>query len=112
MREELGLTAIRSFVWRDVIFVNVSGDAPAFEEVHGDLMARWAEFDQPHYHGGADSSFKLNVNCNWKLAVENYCESYHLPWVHLASILFSLEDHYNIEAPGGFQARARWFIAS
>ncbi|MEM7296338.1 MAG: RHO alpha subunit C-terminal catalytic domain-containing protein, partial [Pseudomonadota bacterium] len=38
---------------------------------------------------------------NWKLAVENYCESYHLPWVHPGLNSYSrLEDHYNIEAQG------------
>lgn len=105
-RSELGLTPMRHHVWRDVIFVNVSGDAPAFEEVHGDLIKRWAEFEQPLYHGGPDSSFKLNVNCNWKLAVENYCESYHLPWVHPGLNSYSrLEDHYNIEQPGKFSGQ-------
>ena len=23
--------------------------------------------------------FNLNTKCNWKFAIENYCESYHLP---------------------------------
>ncbi|MEM6897887.1 MAG: aromatic ring-hydroxylating dioxygenase subunit alpha [Pseudomonadota bacterium] len=97
----LGLIEVRSHLWRDVVFVNVSGDAPAFEEVHGDLIARWAEFDQPHYHGGPESRFTLDVATNWKLAVENYCESYHLPWVHPGLNSYSrLEDHYNIEEPG------------
>ena len=40
------------------------------------------DFNQEQFHGGEDSKFKLKVKCNWKLAVENYCESYHLPWVH------------------------------
>ncbi|MGC1487974.1 MAG: aromatic ring-hydroxylating dioxygenase subunit alpha [Albidovulum sp.] len=98
-RDELGLFRIRTFVWFDVIFVNISGDAPEFEVAHGDLLARWAEFDQPLFSGGADSSFKLSVNTNWKLAVENYCESYHLPWVHPGLNSYSrLEDHYHIEA--------------
>jgi choline monooxygenase len=53
------------------------------------------------HHGGADSSFTLEVATNWKLAVENYCESYHLPWVHPGLNSYSrLEDHYHIEAPG------------
>ncbi|WP_223274701.1 aromatic ring-hydroxylating dioxygenase subunit alpha [Tateyamaria sp. syn59] len=97
----LGLTEVRSHVWMDVVWINVSGDAPAFEEAHADLLARWAEFDRPLYHGGADSRFELTVECNWKLAVENYCESYHLPWVHPDLNTYSrLEDHYHIEAPG------------
>ncbi|MEM1102464.1 MAG: aromatic ring-hydroxylating dioxygenase subunit alpha, partial [Pseudomonadota bacterium] len=73
-RATLGLIEVRSHVWRDVVFVNISGDAPPFAEVHGDLMARWAEHEQPLHHGGAESHFTLEVATNWKLAVENYCE--------------------------------------
>lgn len=100
-RNELGLIEVASHVWQGVVFVNVDGRAAPFEEVHADLVARWAEFDRPVYHSGADSSFTLDVACNWKLAVENYCESYHLPWVHPGLNSYSrLEDHYNIEEPG------------
>ena len=71
-REELGLFRIRSYVWRDVVFVNVSGDAEEFTDYAADLIERWKEFDQPLRPGGTASSFKLDVNCNWKLAVENF----------------------------------------
>jgi phenylpropionate dioxygenase-like ring-hydroxylating dioxygenase large terminal subunit len=58
------------------------------------------------YHGGPNSRFQLEVNCNWKLAVENYCESYHLPWVHPGLNSYSrLEDHYNIEESGKFSGQ-------
>lgn len=104
--KDLGLTRIRSHVWRDVIFVNIDETAPEFEEVHAELLERWKEFDQPIHHGGEATSFKLNVNCNWKLAVENYCESYHLPWVHPGLNSYSrLEDHYNIESPGKYSGQ-------
>ncbi|SFK56626.1 aromatic ring-hydroxylating oxygenase subunit alpha [Shimia haliotis] len=100
-RSELGLIEVRSHIWRDVVFVNISGDAPAFEDVHAELLDRWKEFDQPHHHGGPDSRFELTVKTNWKLAVENYCESYHLPWVHPGLNSYSrLEDHYNIAEMG------------
>lgn len=101
--DELGLIEVRCHIWMDVVFVNLSGDAPAFEELHAELIARWAEFDVPLYHGGADSRFQLECRTNWKLAVENYCESYHLPWVHPGLNSYSrLEDHYHIELPGKF----------
>jgi len=105
-RSELGLFRIRSHVWHDVVFVNISGDAPAFEEAMADLIARWQEFDRPRFHGGLTASFKLDVRTNWKLAVENYCESYHLPWVHPGLNSYSrLEDHYNIEQPGAYSGQ-------
>ncbi|WP_170370639.1 aromatic ring-hydroxylating oxygenase subunit alpha [Ruegeria arenilitoris] len=100
-KSDLGLIEVRSHIWRDVVWINVSGDAPAFEDANARLIERWAEFDKPLYHGGPESSFRLDVNCNWKLAVENYCESYHLPWVHPGLNSYSrLEDHYHIQEPG------------
>jgi choline monooxygenase len=55
---------------------------------------------------GPDSTFTLEVRTNWKLAVENYCESYHLPWVHPGLNSYSrLEDHYHIEAPGRYSGQ-------
>ncbi|KIN72213.1 aromatic ring-hydroxylating oxygenase subunit alpha [Sulfitobacter guttiformis] len=105
-RALLGLIELRSHVWRDVIWINVSGTAAPFEQANAALVARWSEFDKPLHHGGADSRFELEVKCNWKLAVENYCESYHLPWLHPGLNSYSrLEDHYHIEQPGLFSGQ-------
>jgi hypothetical protein len=49
-----------------------SGTAPAFEKYAGELISRWSEYEQPIYHGGADSSFEMELRCNWKLAVNNH----------------------------------------
>jgi phenylpropionate dioxygenase-like ring-hydroxylating dioxygenase large terminal subunit len=105
-RATLGLVEVRSHIWRDVVWINVSGTAPDFAEAMAPAISRWAEFEQPLYHGGTNSRFNLDVNCNWKLAVENYCESYHLPWVHPGLNSYSrLEDHYNIEEPGSYSGQ-------
>ncbi|SEK93985.1 Phenylpropionate dioxygenase, large terminal subunit [Roseovarius nanhaiticus] len=105
-RSELGLIEVRSHIWRDVVWINVSGDAPDFEEAMAPIIHRWREFDLPVHHGGAGSRFTLEVQTNWKLAVENYCESYHLPWVHPGLNSYSrLEDHYHIEEPGAFSGQ-------
>ena len=105
-REELGLIEVRSHQWLGVVFVNLDGRAPAFEDHAAQLLARWAEFGHPVHHGGEESSFKLTLDTNWKLAVENYCESYHLPWVHPGLNSYSrLEDHYHIEQPGRFSGQ-------
>ena len=105
-RSTLGLTEIRSHIWRDVVWVNVDGQAPEFEVAMKPVMERWAEFERPLFHGGADSKFVLSVKSNWKLAVENYCESYHLPWVHPGLNSYSrLEDHYNIEEYGAYSGQ-------
>ena len=97
-RATLGLIEVRSTVWMDVVFVNLSGTAPAFESSAADLIARTSDFAaKPLHFGGPDSAFSIELKANWKLAVENYAESYHLPWVHPGLNSYSrLEDHYNI----------------
>ncbi|MEM6634682.1 MAG: aromatic ring-hydroxylating dioxygenase subunit alpha [Pseudomonadota bacterium] len=104
--DTLGLVRIRSYVWRDVVFVNVDGTAPEFEDAHASLMQRWKEFETPLYHGGPSASLRLDIACNWKLAVENFCESYHLPWVHPGLNSYSrLEDHYNVAEEGKYSGQ-------
>ena len=99
---EHGLKPVRSAEWMGLIFINLSGDAPAFEDHIEPLVSQWRQFigdtglerlRTPAQGKGMD----IEVRCNWKLAVENYCESYHLPWIHPGLNSYSrLEDHYHI----------------
>mgnify|MGYP000199228971 FL=1 len=108
-KKELGLTKINSTVYLGVIFVNISGNADPFEKVNRNLLSRWCEFDKSLFYSNTDSSFILELNCNWKLAVENYCESYHLPWVHPElNIISKLEDHYNIQKKNEFSGQGSY----
>ena len=108
-RALLGLIEIRSYVWMDVVWINISGDAPKFVDANAELVAQWANFDKPLFHGGENSTFQLTLDCNWKLAVENYCESYHLPWIHPGLNSYSrLEDHYHIEVPEKYSGQGTW----
>ena len=97
-REELGLFEVRAEIWMDVVFVNLSGTAPAFRLHAAELIERCKEFDATALHaGGEDSVFSLELQTNWKLAVENYAEAYHLPSVHPGLNSYSkLEDHYHM----------------
>jgi choline monooxygenase len=95
-----GLKPVRSAVFMGILFVNLSGDAPDFEPHAAELKQRagallgaegWAQLRC----GVSDARLSLTAHCNWKLAVENYCEAYHLPWVHPELNSYSrLEDHY------------------
>lgn len=83
-----------------MLFVNLSGNAPGFEQHAGELMRRaeqllgtgsWSQL----HPSLTDSRLNLSAHCNWKLAVENHCEAYHLPWVNPELNSYSrLEDHY------------------
>lgn len=79
-RTDRGLVPIRSGVWMDVVFVNVSGDAPPLESAVAPLAALSAPYDMArfrlaHYQAG-------DVPANWKLTVEAAIENYHEEFVH------------------------------
>ena len=95
-RARHGLKPVRTATWLDAVFVNLSGGAPPFETFIAPVAERWRDFDgAPLHHEKRDSSFVLDVACNWKLAVENFCEAYHLPWIHPSLNSYSrIEDHY------------------
>jgi choline monooxygenase len=94
-----GLKAVRSAVFMGILFVNLSGDAPELAQHIAALRRRaegllgergWEQLRPALSH----SQLTLQVRGNWKLAVENYCEAYHLPSVHPGLNRYSrLEDH-------------------
>ena len=81
-RETLGLIEIDSYIYREVIFVNISGKAPNFTKYAEKLIERWAEHDQPLFHGGIESAFPFDVACNWKILIDNFLECYHCAPAH------------------------------
>ena len=98
-----GLKEVRSYVWLDMIFINLNNNEIPFEKYIKPLSNRWADFwpikDRKLMVYSKDFGyFNLNAKCNWKFAIENYCESYHLPWVHPGLNSYSkIEDHYHIK---------------
>ena len=97
------LKEVRSSVWMDLIFININENAKNFSDAIKPLEDRWSKFiskkDQNLIKHAKDNGyFNMEVNSNWKLAIENYCESYHLPWVHPElNKVSNIKDHYHIE---------------
>ncbi len=97
------LKEIKSYVWLDLIIVNVSNNQIPFKEYIKPLDKRWSKFwiskdRELINHANDFGYFKLKAKCNWKFAIENYCESYHLPWVHPGLNEYSkIDDHYHIQ---------------
>jgi len=100
--EAHGLKVVRFAVWMDIVFVNLSGTGQSFDNYIAPLESRWAPFwgtggEHKFSPGESPGKLDLSVNCNWKLAIENYCEAYHLPWVHPTLNEYSpLDQHFNI----------------
>ena len=102
-KENNNLKEVRSFVWLDLIMINVNNNEIPFDEYIKPLSMRWGKFwpikdRELIKHADDFGYFKLEAKCNWKFAIENYCESYHLPWVHPGLNSYSkIEDHYHIQ---------------
>lgn len=105
------LQTVRSAEWFGLVFVNLDGAAAPFEDYIAPLARRWAVWSVDRFRtGGADCRSDLEVRANWKLAVENYCEAYHLPLVHPGLNSYSrLGDHYNITRQGTAAGPDAWF---
>ena len=97
------LKEVRTKVWMDIIFVNVNSNEIDFDEYIDPLEKRWSNFinkeDQKLIiHSKDYGYFNLDVKCNWKFAIENYCESYHLPTIHPElNKVSNINDHYHIQ---------------
>ena len=97
------LKEVRTNIWMDIIFVNINSDEIDFNEYIKPLEQRWSKFinkdDQKLIiHSNDYGYFNLEVKSNWKFAIENYCESYHLPLVHPGLNSYSkISDHYHIQ---------------
>jgi choline monooxygenase len=97
------LKEVKSSVWLDLIMININNNEMSFEKYIKPLNDRWSKFwptkDRKLIrHSNDFGYFKLEAKCNWKFAIENYCESYHLPWVHPSLNSYSkIEDHYHIQ---------------
>ncbi|MFT5739598.1 MAG: choline monooxygenase [Gammaproteobacteria bacterium] len=100
-RDKNGLRPVRSAVWMDLVFVNLSEDAPDFTRFIATLQHRLDRFASAEQFAAlkpaADHGrYTIDFAGNWKLCIENNLESYHLPWVHPdLNAVSKLEDHYH-----------------
>ena len=78
------LAKVDCVTWHDWVFVNISGDAQPFDELIAPIETRLAGYDLAC--AGFASSMDFEVEANWKLAIENFIEPYHVfschPWLN------------------------------
>ena len=68
-------------MWHDWIFINIDGDAGPLADFVAPLAARFPEVD----FAALDHYLTIDlgaVACNWKVALENTMEPYHVPVAH------------------------------
>jgi choline monooxygenase len=95
-RDAKSLKLIRVDQWLDFIFVNLSGDALPLVDYLAPVIQRWTHYDFSQLRYGDELGFQIQAN--WKLAVENFSESYHLPTAHpQLNNCSRMEDHYGFD---------------
>jgi phenylpropionate dioxygenase-like ring-hydroxylating dioxygenase large terminal subunit len=80
-RTDFPLYPVALEVWGGFVFVNLEADrAAALAEQLGDIPERVRRYPLSTLQSGAVRVHE--VECNWKILVENYMECYHCPGVH------------------------------
>ena len=76
-KSKSNLKEIKSYVWLDLIIVNISNNQIPFKKYIKPLDERWSKFwiskdRELINHANDFGYFKLKAKCNWKFAIENY----------------------------------------
>jgi choline monooxygenase len=77
---DIRLPPLRVHEWQGLVFVALSDDVPAFDEVYGGIVERIAPIDLSAMRYLRRDSY--DIDCNWKVYIDNFLEGYHLPHVH------------------------------
>lgn len=99
---ELSLQSVRCELWGGFVFINLDQTAQP--------LADWMAAMTPRFSRQAEAPLRIvskqsfDLNCNWKIAVEAFRESYHLPTVHpqtAAAALDGYDTFYELYPNGG-----------
>ena len=100
----LGLVPLAVDTWGPFLFANPAGDPEPLADWLGDLpslvRAAGIVVDELRFHHR--SSYSLN--CNWKIAVENFLECYHCAVAHpsFAAVMETGPDSYALQVRDSF----------
>jgi len=92
-----GLVEVRSANWYGLIFVNISGTAAEFDEFIAPVQKRIGALEPSSLRYDKNLATEMTFEANWKLVVENFVESYHVPSIHPElERVNPMRDHYQI----------------
>lgn len=79
-KEECALPQAHVHVWEGFVFINLDKNPVAFEVQMSALMGKFSDWRMEELR--IAHHIKYELNCNWKLILQNYQECYHCPGVH------------------------------
>ena len=74
------LPQYRAEIWNELVFVNLDPDAESLTDFLGELLTDMPRHDYSGFRLARHKRWELD--CNWKVYVDNYLEGYHIPIVH------------------------------
>jgi len=79
-KKNYGLVPIHVEVWEGMVFVNLAENPRPLQSIFEGICERIApiQLSTKRFY----QRINYEVNCNWKVYVDNYLEGYHLPYVH------------------------------
>ncbi len=86
-KSQLGLKELELEVFCGLVFVRIAGNGPSIAEQWGDLAKELAPYrieEMVPAPEQLDGSMAISEewNCNWKVALDNYLDNYHVPFGH------------------------------
>jgi choline monooxygenase len=79
-RKDYGLIPVRLDAWEGLVFVNLGDTGQSLSALFNGIVGRIAPMTLTNKKFYRRVTY--NVNCNWKVYIDNYLEGYHLPFVH------------------------------
>jgi phenylpropionate dioxygenase-like ring-hydroxylating dioxygenase large terminal subunit len=85
------LLPIKCEMLGNFIYINFTETAPSLEQHFGKVASELSHFDLEKRSFLKRAEFEMN--CNWKLAIDAFAESYHLFWTHRNTVAPMFQSH-------------------
>ncbi|MET0137658.1 MAG: aromatic ring-hydroxylating dioxygenase subunit alpha [Sphingobium sp.] len=99
------LVEVQCGQWGGFVFINMDPSAPPLAEFLGEVITKLGpyEIENQRFRWAAS----VEINCNWKLAIEAFDEAYHVQTTH-PQLLKAFDDRTtaNITGPHGYLRRS------
>lgn len=79
-KKDFPLHSVNIDEWEGFVFINLSDSPKDFNAVFEPLINRFHQWDISNLDIFETKSYEINGN--WKLVIQNYCECYHCPTLH------------------------------
>lgn len=90
-KKDFGLIELRLETWAGFLFINFDHEAAPLSDWLGDLPEVLASYNLETMV--TTRRVEYDLDCNWKVYVENAMESYHVPTVHQQTLQKQNRDH-------------------